>query len=286
MVLRRGHHDGVHIDAGEPHQTGVQGAVLHHVLHLDDDLAAGVLGGLGDGQGLGADALPLEGAVAVGVSIGGPDHGHVDGQGLVQKPGLPADLDALHQGTGLPGPVVEHAALQLRVREGLQAHVGDEPRLAGGNVPEKLGDHALRVVVGGALVFQRQLLEPGHQAPVAADDPVQQALLAQVVEAPLARVALSGGVDGGEPLGRTGVQVELLDGLVDLLRHHGADEASAGDGGAVVDVGADGLLCGHDSGHEYHFLSDHTVFVLLSRRCGRLTHSFGKNGCGCLRRPA
>ena len=243
MILRSGHHDGVYIDAGEPDQTGIQSAVFHQLLHLDNDLTAGVLGGLSDGQGLGGDTLALEGAVAVGVGISGADHAHIDGERLVKQPGLTIDGDALHQRSGLPGLLVEHAALQLRVHEGLQAHMGDEAGLAGGNITEELRNNALRIVISSKLVFQRQLLKPGDQAPVTTDDPADQALLAQVVEAALVGVALTGGIDGGKFLGRAGAQIELLDGLVNLLRHHSAYKAAKGDGSAIVNIGADCLLC-------------------------------------------
>ena len=111
MVLRRSHYDGVHIDARETDQAGVQGSVLHNGLYLDNDFTAGVFHSLGDGQGLCSDTLPLEGAVAAGIGIGGPDHAHMDGQGLIEKAGLTADLNTFYQGTSLPGPVVEHTAL-------------------------------------------------------------------------------------------------------------------------------------------------------------------------------
>ena len=121
---------------------------------------------------------------------------------------------------------------------------------------------------------------------MAANDPAEQPLLTQMVEAPLTRVALAGGVNSGEPLGRAGAQVELLDGFVDLFRHHGADKAAKGDGGAVVDIGADGLLCGHDLGHGTPLPFLLSAVVLLSRRCGGSVHSFGKNGRGRQPRPA
>ena len=84
MVFGCGYHDGVDIDTGNLNETGVNTAVIHHLLHLDDDLAAGVLGSLRDGQRLTDYALSLKGAVALRIGIGGTDDGHVNGVRVIK----------------------------------------------------------------------------------------------------------------------------------------------------------------------------------------------------------
>ena len=73
--------------------------------------------------------------------------------------------------------------------------MGERARLAGGDVAEQVRDHALRQVVGLDLVGDRERLQLRHQAPVAADDALDQPVVAEVVEAALLAVALAGGVD-------------------------------------------------------------------------------------------
>lgn len=93
------------------------------------------------GQGLGVYALPLEGAVAPGIGIAGPENGHLNGDGRVEQLFLPLQLNELYHVPGRPGGVVELAPLQAGVYKGAQAHMGNYAGLSRGNVPEKLGDH-------------------------------------------------------------------------------------------------------------------------------------------------
>ena len=117
------------------------------------------------------------------------------------------------------------------------------PGLAGGDVAEQVGDHALRQVVGLDLVGDGQLLQLRHQAPVAADDAPHQPVVAEVVEAALLAVALAGGIDQGQVARRAEAErvvlrrreEALLQGDGDVLGEADADEAAGGDRVAVAD---------------------------------------------------
>ena len=64
---------------------------------------------------------------------------------------------------------VDLAAAVARIDEGAETDAREVPGLAGGDVAEKVGDHALRQIVGLDLVGDRQVLQLRHQAPVPAD---------------------------------------------------------------------------------------------------------------------
>ena len=170
MIFRLGDDDGVYQDAGDLHKTGIQRAELNHIFNLHDDLTAGVLGGLGDGQSVQGNALMLHGAVAVLVGICSTDNSHIDGECVVEQLILTTDIDHFHDIAGFGCHLIDLAALQAGVNIGLQAHVGDNAGLAGCDVTVQLADNALRQVVSSGFVFQRQLLQLGNEAPVAADN--------------------------------------------------------------------------------------------------------------------
>ena len=256
MIFRLGYHDGVHVDAGEADHPGVQRAVFHHPLHLDNDRAAGVMGGLGLGQRLGIGTLPLKGAVALGIGIGGPEDGHVNGDGGVKQLFLPLKLDHLDEIPLVPGGLVQLAALQPGIGKGAEAHMGDHTGAPGGDLPEKLGEGALGKVIARQLIIRRQLAQTGSQSPVAADDLPKQAAHRQVVQAPGRAVPLSRGIDERQPLraSRLGREPQLLHNLLRVREAVG--KAAHRDGGTVMDVGADSLLRRHLFWHTFHFLSN------------------------------
>ena len=190
----------------------------------------------GDGQRLQRQRLALHGDVAVGVGGGAADDADVDREGLVEQVLLAVDRHQRDQVLG--GARVELAAAVARIDEGAQADAAEVPGLAGGDVAEQVRDHALRQVVGLDLVVHRQLLQLRHQAPVAADDALDQALVAEVVEAALLAVALAGGVDQRQVARRPRRrrrQEALLQRHGDVLGEADADEAAGGDGVAVAD---------------------------------------------------
>ena len=256
VVLRGRLYQHVHIDAGQAYQPGVQRAALHDALHLDDHHAAAVPGGLGLGQGLRVHALPLEGAVAPGIGVAGPDHGHLDGEGGVEEHLLPLKLHHLDHVARLVGGPVELSALQPGIHKGAQAHMGEHAGPSGGDVPEELGNGALGQVVAGQLVFRAQLAQPGGQPPVAADDLGAQALHPQMVQPPGGAVPLSGGVYHRQVFGALAGQRRLLQGPEDVFRvHQAAGEAAEGDGVPIMDALAHRLMGGQDLWHSPHFLS-------------------------------
>ena len=198
----------------------------------------------------GVYALPLEGAVAPGIGIAGPENSHLNGNGRVEQLFLPLQLNELYHVPGRPGGVVELAPLQAGVYKGAQAHMGNYARLSRGNVPEKLGDHPLGQVVAGQLVFRAQPAQLGGEPPVAADHPAAKALHPQVVQAAAVAVALTGGVQGGQAVGPLAVSRPLLQRSENGLRmHQAAGEAAEGDGVSVVDVLAHGIVRRQDFGH-------------------------------------
>ena len=88
--------------------------------------------------------------------------------------------------------VVQLAAAVAGVGKGVQAHVGDGADVVGRDVPVHVGDDALGQVVRLDLVAQGQIAQLGGPVPVAADDPLDHALVAVVVAAGAVPVALAG----------------------------------------------------------------------------------------------
>ena len=195
LVVRRvdGHHHRIDQHAGHLDLARVQRAALGDALDLRDDHAARIARGHRDGQRLQRQRLALHGQVAVGVGRGGADDAHLDREGLVEQVVLAVDGHHAHQVLG--GARVELAAAMARVDEGVQPHARERAGLAGGDVAKQVRDHALRQVPGLDQVVHGELLHLGHQAPVAADHPLQQAGVAQVVEPAVLAVALAGGID-------------------------------------------------------------------------------------------
>ena len=72
MVPRRGHHDLVHQDSGDPNPFRVGGAV-QETGDLGKDDSATVMDRLGHGQNLANDGLIIHNQIAKGIGGGGPD---------------------------------------------------------------------------------------------------------------------------------------------------------------------------------------------------------------------
>ena len=195
-----GHHDAIDEDAGDLHLPRVQGSELADALDLDDDHAARIVGRHGDRQRLQSERLPLHGDVAVGVGGRAPDDADVDGEGLVEEILLPADGGELDQ--VLLGDAVELAAAVAGIDEGAKADARDLRRLAGGDVAEEVRENALGKIVGLDLLGDGELLQLGRQPPVTADHAAEHSLAAEVIQATVLAIALTGGIDECEPLGR------------------------------------------------------------------------------------
>ncbi len=123
------------------------------------------------------------------------------------------------------------------IHEGAQPDVGEGPGLAGGDVPEQVGDDALGQVVGLHLVGQGQGLDLGGEAQMAADDPAQQAFVAEMVQPPVLAIPLPRREDEGQVPGRSGLQEPPLQGDGQVLGEPVAHETAGGQRVAVPDAG-------------------------------------------------
>jgi hypothetical protein len=120
-----------------------------------------------------------------------------------------------------------------RVDEGAQADAAEVSGLARGDVAEQVRDDTLRQVVGLDEVLDRQLLQLGHQAPMAADGAPDEPGVAQVVQAARLAVALAARVQQREAGGlvRGGnvlVEVQRLQRDRHAFRKADADKAAGG----------------------------------------------------------
>ena len=133
--------------------------------------------------------------------------------------------------------LVDLAAAEARIDERPEPDARQQSGLARGDVTEQVGDDALRQVVGLDLVGDRERLQLGHEPPVAADHASDEPLVAEVVEAAILAVALSGGVDERQAARRAlavrilagGFDVAFLERDGDVFREADADEAAGGD---------------------------------------------------------
>ena len=75
--------------------------------------------------------------------------------------------------------LVDLAAAEARIDEGADPDAGEWPGPPRGDVAEQVRDDALRQVVGLDLVIDGELLQLGAQAPVAADDALDQPLVSR-----------------------------------------------------------------------------------------------------------
>lgn len=131
------------------HVLGDFAAPSRDLLHLHDDLAPGVSHRRGDRERLERERLPLHGHVPVAIGRRAAQNSHVDRERLVREEGLAVELHPLHEVLPLgPRPPVHLATLVNRIDEGVEANVGNGPRLLGGDVAVEVRDHALWQVVG------------------------------------------------------------------------------------------------------------------------------------------
>src|SRR5262249_38071482 len=158
-------HHRIHQDAGHTHRARRQRADLYGSPHLDDHLAARVVGGEGGGVDIDVGWLLLETDVAVCISEGATDQGDVDGERLVAQ--QLAAIDAHHLGQIGPGGPVHTSALDARVYEGAEADVGEEAGPSGADLAEELHGDAARQHVGLDLLLLRERLHARRPYPVA-----------------------------------------------------------------------------------------------------------------------
>jgi hypothetical protein len=247
VVLGPADHDVVHQDAGDLDVLRVQGAVLDDVLHLHDHDAAAGPRRLGDRQRLQQHALAGHRHVAVLVGIRAAQQRHIHLGVAEVQPLLAIQVHHLDQVFG--GGRIHLGALDARIDEGLQPHLGQKARPPPGHLLGNLHQHALGQVVGLDLVVHDEAhqLRPAD-AEVPADDALQQALGGKVVHAPVLAVAHAGGVVEREVARVAGGVEGFADRLDRLFGKARQAHAGAVHGGAVLDQVADVAGC-DDSRH-------------------------------------
>ena len=241
VILGTGDDDAVDQDARDLDLARVEAAPLGDALDLDDDDAAGVVRGGGDGEHLQREGLLLHRDVAVGIGGRAADDPDIDRERLVEQVVGAADRHQLDDVLG--GARVELAAAEARVDEGAQPDARELARLVRGDVAVELRDHALRQVVGLDQVGDGQPLQLRHQTPVTADDAPDEPFVTEMVQALVLAVALAGGIDEGEIARaadgrcvlRVAGQEPLLERDGDFLGEADADEPAGRDRVAVAD---------------------------------------------------
>ncbi len=241
---------GVDDGARHPHRTGRQAAELDGRAHLDDHLAARIMGCQGDRVDIQVGRFLVQADVALRVGEGAADDGRVDGEGLVTEQ-LPAvDLDHFHEVFG--GPRVQLAALDARVDKGAQADVGKESRPSGADLAVQLHGDAAGQYVGLDLLVAGQFLHARRPDPVAADDPSHHAFVSEAVQALGLAVADSQRVNDEQIPGMAGVQEAFFQCREQTGRlEQPASAADQADRFPIVDPG-DGLFRGNElvDGHD------------------------------------
>ena len=193
VIFGLGHHDAVDQNAGDLDLARIEAAALGDALDLRDDDAAGIVRGHGDGQRLQRQRLLLHGEIAVGIGGGGADDADVDRKRLVEQAFLAAERDQLDHVLSRAG--VELAAAVARIDEGAQADAREMAGPVRRDVAKQMGDDALRQIIGLDLVGDRELLQFGREAPMAADDALDQSVMREMIEAAMLAVALPRGID-------------------------------------------------------------------------------------------
>ena len=127
---------------GTSHVLGLDRACRDDALDLRDDDAAVVVRGHRLGEAVERQRLLLHAEVAGRIGAGGADQRHVDRSGLVEQPLLAFDLDQLDD--VIVRHLVDLAAAKTRIDVGMEAHLGEKPRAAGGAGAIELGNDALR----------------------------------------------------------------------------------------------------------------------------------------------
>ena len=184
----------------------IQRAVLDDLLDLNKYLSTAVLHRLGRLQGFQIAGLPLHGDVAPFVRIGASEESKVGGfQVPIVEILLAIKLDDLDE--VLLGNVVELAALDTGIGKRFKPDACDGGPLCG-DIAEHVRDDALRKIIGLKFVVQDHVLDLGRGTEMTTHDPVQQALMGQVVQTQggYGLVSLSGGVHPAQMTGLACIQ--------------------------------------------------------------------------------
>jgi hypothetical protein len=192
-------------------------------LHLYDHHTARVFHRHRHREVVEVERLALGGHVAVRVSGGAAQEGDVERKAAIEQPLLAVDLHDPHEVFGRDG--IDLTALNARIDEGADADPGERARLAGGNVAVEVRDDALGQVIGFDLALQRQAADLWDQPPMAADHALEQAIVAERVEAAILSVPLPGREQQREVARFAGFQKAPFKRDQKRIRHADADEA-------------------------------------------------------------
>ena len=217
----------VHQNARDLDLAGVQRSALSDTLHLDDNESSRVLGSHGNREGFLGECLLLHSDVAVRVSGRSAKNRHIDGKGLVREVIPAIKAHDLHQ--ILFCDLVDLAASETGVHIGPHAVGGQRAGFVSRDVPKHVGDDSLGEIVGLDLVLYGEPAELGGEAPVAAHDAPDKALVAEAVEPPLPAVALACGIYQGQVPGPACFEINFLDLSQDFFRNADAHETAGSD---------------------------------------------------------
>ena len=183
----------------------VQRPALRKPLDLADDRAARVVDRLCDGQCLQSRTFMLHADIAIFIGRRTANQGDVGDGGLVEQVFTATQVDDLDQ--VLRGGVVHFAAFLARIDIGMESNVRDHPGLFRRHGAIELANDTLREVVGLDLVADDQLLhELQLQAEIPSDDPLQQALVGQSIQAFTGKGTNPGRMNDGQRTGRLGFE--------------------------------------------------------------------------------
>ena len=204
------------------------------MLDLGDHLAAETLGREHRIEDLELHGLLGGGEIAHLVANGPADEHGVDRHRAVEHVLLAVDLDDLRDVLELAGALVHLSALDARVDEGAEADLAHLAREAAGHRTIELGDLALREAVGLDLVVGDHVHPARLEAPMRADDTLDQALVREMLNAALT-VGLTAGMQQGDVAGMSGLQETTLDCLEIGLGCGDEGHGDGRDGRAVLD---------------------------------------------------
>ena len=223
VMLRVRHDHAIDQRSRHEHLARMQRAGARDPLHLHDHDAARVLDRHRHREIVEVERLALRRDVAVRVGGGAAQESDVEREAAVEQPLLAVDLH--HPDEVFGGDGVDLAALEPRIDEGADADAGERAGLAGGDVAVEVRDHALRQVVGLDLALEREAADLRDQAPMAADHALEQAVVAERVEAAVLAVPLPGGEQQREVARLAGFEEALFERDQKRIRHADADEA-------------------------------------------------------------
>ena len=153
--------------------------------------------GLSDREDFAQDRFFVHDQIAKRIGGRRADEADVNGERLVEEPRLAEQFDSFDEVFGRD--LVHPAASFDRVDERAKSHMREASRSPGRDVTQQVADDSLWEAVGFDLVVDRQPTEHREHSPVPADDSLQEALVAEVIQPARLRVPLTGGVDECQP---------------------------------------------------------------------------------------